>query len=96
MPYARFQEVNNKYRDLESVAATLGVLSSVRRAAKLPPAEAMRPEPPANYRPSLIERTGIAHFFSNTFRIAVRAVVKADGKFFTATREVKITVGGCG
>ena len=26
----------------------------------------------------------------------VRAVVKADGKFFTATKEVKITVGGCG
>src|SRR4030095_14673950 len=36
------------------------------------PAEAMRPEPPANYRPALIERTGIAHLFSNTFRIAVR------------------------
>ena len=26
----------------------------------------------------------------------VRAIVKADGKFFTAAREVKITVGGCG
>ena len=26
----------------------------------------------------------------------VRAVVKAGGKFFTAAREVKITIGGCG
>lgn len=26
----------------------------------------------------------------------VRAVVKADGKFYTATKEVKVTVGGCG
>ncbi len=26
----------------------------------------------------------------------VRAVVKADGKFFSAVKEVKITVGGCG
>lgn len=26
----------------------------------------------------------------------VRAIVKADGKFFTAAKEVKITVGGCG
>jgi sulfur-oxidizing protein SoxY len=26
----------------------------------------------------------------------VRAIVKADGKFFTAVKEVKITVGGCG
>ena len=24
------------------------------------------------------------------------AVVKADGKFFTATKEVKVTIGGCG
>jgi sulfur-oxidizing protein SoxY len=26
----------------------------------------------------------------------VRAIVKADGKFFAAVKEVKITVGGCG
>ena len=26
----------------------------------------------------------------------VRAVVKAGGKFYTATKEVKVTVGGCG
>ncbi|MBM3841379.1 MAG: FtsX-like permease family protein [Verrucomicrobia bacterium] len=53
-------------------AAVVGVFTAVRRAARLPPAEAMRPEPPANYRPALIERTGIAHFLSHTFRIAVR------------------------
>ena len=55
-------------------AATLGVFSSVRRAAKLPPAEAMRPEPPANYRPALVERTGIGRFLSHTFRIAIRNI----------------------
>jgi len=26
----------------------------------------------------------------------VRAVVKAGGKLYTATKEVKVTVGGCG
>jgi len=26
----------------------------------------------------------------------VRAVVKADGKFYTVVKEVKITIGGCG
>ena len=26
----------------------------------------------------------------------VRAVVKADGKFYTAAKEVKVTIGGCG
>ncbi len=27
---------------------------------------------------------------------AVRVIVKADGKFYMATKEVKVTVGGCG
>lgn len=53
-------------------AAVAGVFGAVRRAAKLPPAEAMRPEPPANYRPALIERAGVASLFSHSFRIAVR------------------------
>ncbi len=26
----------------------------------------------------------------------VRAIIKADGKFYTAVKEVKVTVGGCG
>jgi predicted secreted protein len=26
----------------------------------------------------------------------VRVVVKADGRFYTAAKEVKVTVGGCG
>lgn len=26
----------------------------------------------------------------------VRAVIKADGRFYTAAKEVKVTVGGCG
>jgi putative ABC transport system permease protein len=59
---------------VSAFAALLGVFGAVRRAAKLPPAEAMRPEPPANYRPSLVERTGIGQFLSHTFRIAVRNI----------------------
>ena len=26
----------------------------------------------------------------------VRAIVKADGRFYTAAKEVKVTIGGCG
>lgn len=40
-------------------ATLLGVMAAVMRAFRLPPAEAMRPEPPARYRPTLIERLGI-------------------------------------
>jgi putative ABC transport system permease protein len=53
-------------------AVVLGVLGAVRKAAKLPPAEAMRPEPPASYRPSFIEHPSLARLFSHSFRIAVR------------------------
>jgi putative ABC transport system permease protein len=57
---------------VSAAAAAAGVFSAVRRAARLPPAEAMRPEPPANHRPAWIERTGIGRYLSHTFRIAVR------------------------
>jgi putative ABC transport system permease protein len=36
--------------------AVLGAQSAVRRAVRIPPAEAMRPEPPARYRRSVFER----------------------------------------
>jgi putative ABC transport system permease protein len=60
---------------LVALGATLaGVWRAVHRAARLPPAEAMRPEPPASFRPALIERIGIARLFSHSFRIALRNV----------------------
>jgi putative ABC transport system permease protein len=55
-------------------AIIAGVLGAVRKAAQLPPAEAMRPEPPANYRPSLLERAGLGRFFSHSARMAVRNI----------------------
>ncbi|MFZ9936323.1 MAG: ABC transporter permease [Luteolibacter sp.] len=54
--------------------STLGVLTVVRQAVKLPPAEAMRPEPPADFKPSLFERIGLTRFFSPTFRMALRNI----------------------
>ena len=53
-------------------AATLGAFTAVRRAIALPPAEAMRPEPPAQYRPTFIERAGLQRFFSPSGRIILR------------------------
>jgi putative ABC transport system permease protein len=68
-------------------AATLGALSAVGRAVRLPPAEAMRPEPPASYTVSVIERTGLRRVFSQPARIIfrnlqrrpVRAALSATG-----------------
>jgi putative ABC transport system permease protein len=55
-------------------ASMLGVLTVVWQAVKLPPAEAMRPEPPADFKPSLFERIGLTKFFSPTFRMALRNI----------------------
>jgi len=55
-------------------AVVAGVFSAVRKAARLPPAEAMRPEPPASYRPAFIERAGLAGWFTHSFRIALRNI----------------------
>ncbi len=53
-------------------AAALGTYKGVRGAAMLPPAEAMRPEPPVNYRETLIERIGMKRFFSQPTRMIAR------------------------
>jgi putative ABC transport system permease protein len=56
------------------VAAGLGAIAAVRRAVKLPPAEAMRPEPPARYRRSWIERGRIRQLLSPATRMVIRNV----------------------
>jgi len=55
-------------------AAAIGAFVSVRRAVQLPPAEAMRPEPPAEFRPLLVERFGLQQIFSPAGRIILRNV----------------------
>jgi putative ABC transport system permease protein len=59
---------------VSSLAAFVGVAGAVRRAVRLPPAEAMRPEAPATYRPVFVERLGIARWFSASFRMALRNI----------------------
>ncbi len=53
-------------------AAVVGVAGAVRRVIALAPAEAMRPEPPASFRPAFFERAGLARGFSVSFRMALR------------------------
>lgn len=74
-------------------AAAVGVFSSVRRAARLPPAEAMRPEPPADYRPALLERTGIGHLLSHTFRIAVRNIERRPAQALFTVSGLALATG---
>ncbi len=55
-------------------AAALGALNAVRIAAALPPAEAMRPEAPARFTRSWVERAGLERFLSPPVRMVLRNV----------------------
>ena len=55
-------------------AALVGALGGVLRAARLQPAEAMRPEAPASYRAGLIERVGLQRLVPAAARIILRNV----------------------
>jgi putative ABC transport system permease protein len=53
-------------------AAIVGAFSAVRRAVRVPPAEAMRPEPPARYRPGIVENPMLVHRLSAASRMILR------------------------
>jgi putative ABC transport system permease protein len=57
-------------------AAGLGAFGAVRRAVRIPPAEAMRPEAPAQFRRSLFETPAIARHLGNTGRMVIRNVTR--------------------
>jgi putative ABC transport system permease protein len=52
--------------------ALLGAFGGVRRVMALPPAEALRPESPARFRPLLIERLGLGGVVSPGIRMILR------------------------
>ena len=55
-------------------AVLTGTLHSVRRATRLPPAEAMRPESPVAYRATLLERLGLQRLLSQPTRMIARHI----------------------
>jgi putative ABC transport system permease protein len=61
---------------LTMVAAGTGAFSAVRRAVRVPPAEAMRPEAPARYRRSLFETPLIARHLGAAGRMVLRNVTR--------------------
>jgi putative ABC transport system permease protein len=62
------------------LAALIGTVYSLRKAALLPPAEAMRPEPPAHYRKTVIERIGLGGILSQPTRIIFRNIERSPVK----------------
>lgn len=61
-------------------AASVGAFSAVRRAVRVPPAEAMRPEPPARYRRSALETGPIGARLGAAGRMVLRNLSRRPGR----------------
>ncbi|NND73145.1 MAG: ABC transporter permease [Rhodothermales bacterium] len=59
---------------VSAAAAAIGAMGAVRRAVQLPPAEAMRPEPPARFKPGLLHRLGLERLLPTAATMIVRNI----------------------
>lgn len=62
-----------------------GTIFAVRRAVNQPPAEAMRPEAPAKYRRTWIDRSFLSRAFSEPARMIARNIQRRPFKSFTTS-----------
>lgn len=74
-------------------AAVLGALLSVRQVVKLPPAEAMRPPPPARYRKGLLERLGVTALLGPSARMVMRELTRQPLRLLLSALGISMAVG---
>jgi putative ABC transport system permease protein len=65
---------------ISAAAACLGALSSLLGVVTLPPAEAMRPESPPQFRRGITERIGLARLVSTSTRMILRNLERRPWK----------------
>lgn len=75
------------------IVALLGTLYAVRTAARLAPAQAMRPEPPAIYHATLVERLGLQRWFSQPTRMILRHIERRPLKSLLTTLGISMACG---
>lgn len=78
---------------LSLVVASAGTFFAVRRAVLLPPAQAMRPELPAVYRPTLLERVGWQHWFDAPTRMILRQIERKPLKSLLTMLGISLACG---
>ncbi|HEY6967950.1 MAG TPA: FtsX-like permease family protein [Candidatus Angelobacter sp.] len=64
---------------ITAATAIAGATGAVKRAVALPPAEAMRPEAPAHFHPTILDRLGL-NIFSPALRMIVRNLERRPWK----------------
>lgn len=75
------------------LAAAGGAITSVWRAVSLPPAEAMRPEPPAKFRAGVLERGGVARRLPASLRMIARNLARKPLKALLAVIGIAFSIG---
>lgn len=73
-------------------ASIAGTLNVIRSAVILPPAEAMRPEPPTAYRLTILERMGLQNFFTQPTRMVLRHLERRPLKAFFSSFGMSLAV----
>jgi putative ABC transport system permease protein len=73
-------------------AAVFGAITAVRRVVKLPPAEAMRPEPPAQFHSGLLDRIGFQRLLSPALRMIIRNLERKPLKAFLSVVGIAFAV----
>jgi len=69
-----------------------GAMAAVRRAILLPPAEAMRPEAPARFKPGIFEKIGLGRLLSPNGRMILRNVERKPVQGFFSSLGVAMSV----
>jgi putative ABC transport system permease protein len=78
---------------IAAIVAILGTLFAVRNAVSLPPAQAMRPEPPDIYHATLVERLGLQRWFSQPTRMIMRHIERRPVKSLMTTLGIAMAGG---
>jgi putative ABC transport system permease protein len=73
-------------------AASLGALAAVRQAVSLPPAEAMRPEPPPKYRLGWSSKVGLDRICSPAVRMILRSLERRPFKAFMTSFGIALAI----
>lgn len=79
-------------------ASIAGAFGAIALAVRLPPAEAMRPEPPARFGPTILERVGLGRLVPNIARMVLRQLerhpIKTSFSLLAISMSVAIVVVG--
>ncbi len=75
------------------LAGLLGTLAAVRAAVRLKPAEAMRPEAPARYHTSLVEKVGLERLLAAPTKMILRNLGQKPVKTLLSVLGIALAVG---